>query len=105
VVVERRGSAIAGRGLFTVEAVPRGMSLDADVGLLNHSCDPSLAWGSDGARLEAFRELLEFRRESDAAVEGMLGGASPLLVRSYLIITAVRPMSLVVERLPTDLFA
>ena len=54
---ERRESAIAGRGLFTTAELPTGASVDADPALLNHSCDPSVAWGPDGAALVAFRDL------------------------------------------------
>ena len=56
-VVERRRSVIAGRGLFTTEGIARGERVDVDAELLNHSCDPTLAWSADGARLEAFRDL------------------------------------------------
>ena len=56
-VVERRGSVIAGRGLFTTGPIAPGEQVDVDAALLNHSCDPTLAWGADGAALEAFRDL------------------------------------------------
>ncbi|WP_161988653.1 SET domain-containing protein-lysine N-methyltransferase [Pedococcus bigeumensis] len=56
-VVERRGSVIAGRGLFATEGIARGERVDVDAELLNHSCDPTLAWSADGAGLEAFRDL------------------------------------------------
>ena len=56
-VVERRGSVIAGRGLFTTREIARGEQVDVDAELLNHSCDPTLAWSADGARLEALRDL------------------------------------------------
>jgi len=54
---ERRESAIAGRGLFTTVDVHTGASVDADLMRLNHSCDPSVVWGPDGATLVAFRDL------------------------------------------------
>lgn len=57
VVVERRGSVIAGRGLFTTGEIARGEQVDVDVELLNHSCDPTLAWSTDRVRLEAFRDV------------------------------------------------
>jgi hypothetical protein len=56
VVVERRGSVIAGRGLFTVDAVAQGTTVDADADLLNHSCDPTLVCAS-GERFVAFRDV------------------------------------------------
>ena len=50
-------SLIAGRGLFTTGEIARGEHVDVDVELLNHSCDPTLAWSADGVRLESFRDL------------------------------------------------
>ncbi len=57
VVVERRGSVIAGRGLFTAEPLAQGSRVDADPDLLNHSCDPTLAW-TTGGELVAFRDVV-----------------------------------------------
>lgn len=56
------------------------------------------------ARLETFREILEVRRETNPEVSGLLGGAGMLLARSYLVNTAGRPISLVIERFPAGLF-
>lgn len=56
------------------------------------------------ARLETFREMLEYRKESNPEVAGLLGTTAQILVRSYLVIIGGRPMSLVVEHLPADLF-
>ncbi|GAA4718299.1 hypothetical protein GCM10025782_14320 [Pedococcus ginsenosidimutans] len=56
-VIERRASAIAGRGMFTTGAVPRGAVVEVDADLLNHSCDPTLAWAAGGAGLVAFRDV------------------------------------------------
>lgn len=53
--VERRASAIAGRGLFTTQPLPDGSALEVDAALLNHSCDPTLAWA--GTRLVTFRDV------------------------------------------------
>jgi len=53
--VERRASAIAGRGLFTTQPLSDGAVLEVDTALLNHSCDPTLAWS--GTRLVAFRDV------------------------------------------------
>ncbi|MFC8504147.1 SET domain-containing protein-lysine N-methyltransferase [Pedococcus sp. NPDC057267] len=55
--VERRPSAIAGRGLFTTQPLPTGTVVEVEAALLNHSCDPTLAWA--GARLVAFRDVAE----------------------------------------------
>jgi hypothetical protein len=55
--IERRASAIGGRGMFTTVALPRGARVVVDAGTLNHSCDPSLAWAPDGPGLVAFRDV------------------------------------------------
>ena len=57
------------------------------------------------ARLETCREIVDFRRERDAAVETLLGVDAPLLSRSYLIFTGGKPMGLVTEKFPATLFA
>lgn len=54
---ERRASPIAGQGLFSDGALPSGSPVDADPDLLNHSCDPTLAWVDGGTRLAAFRDV------------------------------------------------
>ncbi|HEY3534774.1 MAG TPA: SET domain-containing protein [Pedococcus sp.] len=54
---QRRASAIAGRGVFTDGALATGDAVAADPQLLNHSCDPSLAWAGDGVGLVAFRDV------------------------------------------------
>ena len=54
---ERRASAIAGRGIFTERALASGSAVDADPELLNHSCDPTLAWVDGGGRLVALRDV------------------------------------------------
>lgn len=55
--IERRASAIAGRGLFTTVPLRGGTVVGVDPGALNHSCDPSLAWAADGPDLVAFRDV------------------------------------------------
>lgn len=57
------------------------------------------------ARLETFREIVDFRREVYPEVSGLLGSAAGILARSYLVHTHGKPMALVVERFPADLFA
>ena len=54
---ERRASPIAGRGVFTNAAIARGVAVAVEADLLNHSCDPTLAWAADGAVLVAFRDV------------------------------------------------
>jgi len=55
--MERHVSAIAGHGVFTTAAVPRGAPVEVDAALLNHSCDPSLVWTPSGDGLVAFRDV------------------------------------------------
>ena len=54
-------SPIAGRGTFAAEAIPVGavvLVLDdpAELGALNHSCDPTLGW-ADERGLRAVRDI------------------------------------------------
>jgi chorismate-pyruvate lyase len=56
------------------------------------------------ARLETFREIVDFRRETSAEISGLLGGGTGILARSYLVNTGGQPMSLIIERFPADLF-
>ncbi|GAB3450066.1 hypothetical protein GCM10027517_37080 [Phycicoccus ginsengisoli] len=53
--VERRTSDIAGRGLFATAPLAAGAAVEAEAALLNHSCDPTLAWS--GGVLVAFRDV------------------------------------------------
>jgi hypothetical protein len=53
--VERRASDIAGRGLFATTPLSAGAAVEVDATLLNHSCDPTLAWSGDS--LVAFRDV------------------------------------------------
>jgi hypothetical protein len=55
--IERRASAIAGRGMFTTGPVSRGAAVEVDAALLNHSCDPTLVWTAGGTVLVAFRDV------------------------------------------------
>ncbi|WP_344190760.1 SET domain-containing protein-lysine N-methyltransferase [Pedococcus aerophilus] len=55
--VEQQVSAIAGRGWFTTDGLRRGDVVAADPNGLNHSCDPTLAWSTEGDGLVAFRDV------------------------------------------------
>jgi hypothetical protein len=57
-VTERRASAIAGRGVFATERVPAGEPVDVDAQVLNHSCDPTLAWSPADSHLATRRDVL-----------------------------------------------
>ena len=56
------------------------------------------------ARLETFREIIDFRREQDAGVAALLGVDSPLLSRTYLIHSGGSPMGVIVEKFSATLF-
>ena len=50
-------SPIAGRGLFATRSIPAGTVLaGVDVAQLNHSCEPTLGWTTEGA-LVAVRDI------------------------------------------------
>jgi chorismate-pyruvate lyase len=57
------------------------------------------------SRLETFREIVDFHRELNPGVAALLGAAGPLLSRSYLIHTGGKPMGLIAETFPAELFA
>jgi chorismate-pyruvate lyase len=56
------------------------------------------------ARLETFREIIDFRRERDTVVAGLFGVDEPLLSRTYLISAGGAPMGLIVEKFPESYF-
>ncbi len=50
VAVQRRPSAIAGRGWFAVDPLPEGAALwrsTSEAAPVNHSCDPNAWWAGD----------------------------------------------------------
>jgi chorismate-pyruvate lyase len=57
------------------------------------------------ARLETYREIVDFRREDDPAIAALFGVAAPLLSRSYLIRTGGAVMGLIEEKFPLTHFA
>jgi chorismate-pyruvate lyase len=56
------------------------------------------------ARLETFREIVDFRRERDTEIAALFGVDEVLLSRSYLISTGGAPMGLIVEKFPESYF-
>jgi chorismate-pyruvate lyase len=56
------------------------------------------------ARLETFREIVDFRRERDDNVATLFGIDTTLLSRTYLIHAGGSPMGLIVEKFPATLF-
>jgi len=56
------------------------------------------------ARLETFREIIDFRRERDSEVSGLFGIDVPMLSRTYLISAGDAPMGLIVEKFPESYF-
>jgi hypothetical protein len=79
--IERRASAIAGRGLFTTVPVTLGEPVPVEPEALNHSCDPTLVWDTAGAALVAFRDL---RAGEELTVDYATTTADPaMLVRCH----------------------
>ena len=56
------------------------------------------------ARLETFREIIDFRREQDSEVAALFGTDDSLLSRTYLISAGGAPMGLIVEKFPATYF-
>jgi chorismate-pyruvate lyase len=56
------------------------------------------------AKLETYREILEYGRVRDSEVEALLGVEGSLLSRSYLIHVNGLPMGLIRETFPADSF-
>jgi chorismate-pyruvate lyase len=56
------------------------------------------------ARLETFREIVDFRRERDNNIATLFGTDTLLLSRTYLIHAGGSPMGLIVEKFPVTLF-
>lgn len=56
------------------------------------------------ARLETFREIIDFRREQDGEVAALFGVDESLLSRTYLISAGGAPMGLIEEKFPATFF-
>lgn len=56
------------------------------------------------ARLETYREIVDYRREADPAIAALFGIESPILSRSYLIRVGGAPMGLITEKFPASSF-
>jgi chorismate-pyruvate lyase len=57
------------------------------------------------ARLETYREIIDYHREDDADVAALFGIDGLFLSRSYLIHAGGSPMGLIVEKFPATYFA
>lgn len=82
--------------------VPARMPVHMQEELQNTDMPIGQLWRA--ARLETFREIIDFQRESNPEVARLLGSSADILARSYLVNAGGRPMSLVAERFPADLF-
>jgi chorismate-pyruvate lyase len=82
--------------------VPARMPADMQEALIHTDMPIGQLWKA--ARLETFREIVDFRRESNPEIGKVLGGDAQILSRSYLVFTGGRPMSLVIEHFAADLF-
>jgi chorismate-pyruvate lyase len=56
------------------------------------------------ARLETYREIIDFHREHDAGLAALFDCDGTLLSRSYLIHAGGAPMGLIVEKFPAAYF-
>jgi chorismate-pyruvate lyase len=56
------------------------------------------------ARLETYREIIDFRREQDSEVATLFGVDTALLARTYLISAGGAPMGLIAEKFPASYF-
>jgi chorismate-pyruvate lyase len=82
--------------------VPSRMPADMQAAMQDTDTPIGNLWKA--ARLETFREIVDYRRETNAEAARLLESRPEMLVRSYLVNTGGRPMSLVVERFPAELF-
>jgi chorismate-pyruvate lyase len=57
------------------------------------------------ARLETYREIVDFRRESNPAIAGLFGTDAALLSRSYVVRSGGVAMGLIEEKFPVTHFA
>lgn len=57
------------------------------------------------ARLETYREIIDFRREQDSEVAALFGVDTALLARTYLISAGGTPMGLIAEKFPASYFS
>lgn len=84
--------------LLVPSRLPRGMQdqmlgTDTPIGQL---------WKA--ARLETYREIVDYRRENDRDLTQLFGVEGPLLSRSYLIHAGGAPMGLITEKFPASSF-
>ena len=56
------------------------------------------------SRLETYREIVDFRRETDEVVAALFDVEAQMLSRTYLIHTGGLPMGLIVEKFPITYF-
>ena len=82
--------------------VPARMPREMVDALANTDTPMGRLWKA--ARLETFREIVDFRRETNPEISALLGGSATILARSYVLHRRDLPMSLVSERFPADLF-
>jgi chorismate-pyruvate lyase len=82
--------------------VPSRMPQEMQAAMLQTDTPIGQLWKA--ARLETFREIIDFRRERDLEVAALLDVDATLLSRTYLIHTGGSPMGLIVEKFPASLF-
>lgn len=82
--------------------VPNRMPEPVSEALLTTSQPLGHIWHAH--RLEEFREIIDFRREEDAEVGGLLACGPRLLSRTYLVFTGGRPVAHITEKISASLF-
>ena len=82
--------------------VPARMPLDMQEKMRHTDTPIGQLWKA--ARLETFREIVDFRRERDDNVATLFGIDTALLSRTYLIHAGGSPMGLIVEKFPANYF-
>ena len=78
--------------------LPRGMQAQ----MLGTDTPIGQLWKS--ARLETYREIVDYRREDDPTIAALFGIEAQILSRSYLIHVGQAPMGLITEKFPASSF-
>jgi chorismate-pyruvate lyase len=82
--------------------VPSRMPRDMQQAIVQTNTPIGQLWKA--ARLETFREIIDFRREQNSGIAALFGVDGTLLSRTYLISAGGVPMGLIVEKFPATYF-
>lgn len=86
---------------FVMDRLPQDMRIKLET----TNIPIGLLWRE--ARLETYREIIDYRRERNAVIATHLGinAAAELLSRTYLLYTQNQPMGMITEKFPASYFA